>query len=79
MECGSLARCALDGDRASMGEDDVFDDGEAEAGAASVTGAVFVNAIKAVEDKRLCAKRDAWSVVSDGDGNGVFISLRGDG
>lgn len=78
MECGTLTRCALDGDRASMGENDVFDDGEAEAGAASVAGAVFMNAIKAVEDKWLGAKRDAGAIVSDGDGNGVFISLRDD-
>ena len=79
MECGSLARCALDGDRASMGEDDVFDDGEPKSSSAAVARAVFVNAIKAVEDKRLRAKRDAWSVVSDGDGEVGVISFCGDG
>ena len=79
MECGSLARCALDGDRASMGEDDVFDDGEPKSSSAAVARAVFVNAIKAVEDKRLCAKRDAGAIVGDGDGDGVLIPLRGDG
>ena len=62
-----------------MGEDDVFDDGESESGAAAVAGAVFVNAIKAVENKRLRAKRDAWSVVSDGDGEVGVISFCGDG
>ena len=79
MECGSLARCALDGDCASMGEDDVFDDGEPKSSSAAVARAVFVNAIKAVEDKGLCAKRDAGAIVGDGDGDGVLISLRGDG
>ena len=49
MECGSLARCALDGDRASMGEDDVFDDGEAEAGAAHLPAAALINAVEALE------------------------------
>ena len=62
-----------------MGEDDVFDDGESESGAAAVAGAVFMNAIKAVENKRLRAKRDAWSVVSDGDGEVGVISFCGDG
>ena len=79
MECGSLAWCAVDGNRASVSEDDVFDDGEPKSGAAAVAGAVFVNAIKAVENKRLRAKRDAWSVVSDGDGEVGVISFRGDG
>ena len=62
-----------------MGEDDVFDDGEPKSSSAAVARAVFVNAIKAVEDKGLCAKRDAGAIVGDGDGDGVLISLRGDG
>ena len=79
MECGPLARCAIDGNRASMGEDYIFDDGEPKSRTASVAGAVFVNPIKAVENKRLRAKRDAGTVVSDGDGEVGVISFRGDG
>jgi len=79
MESGPVAWRAVDGNRASVGEDDVFDDGKSESGAAAVAGAVFVNAIKAVENKRLRAKRDAWSVVSDGDGEVGVISFCGDG
>ena len=44
------AEFAFGPDAAAVGQDDVLDDGQAEAGAARLAGARFVDAIEALED-----------------------------
>ena len=46
-----------------MREDDIFDDREAEAGAAGVARAVFVDAVESLENMGLVLERDSRAVV----------------
>src|SRR5579883_1359844 len=48
-EATAAVRFALDPDPAAMGEDEVFDDGEAEAGAAEFARASLVDPVEALE------------------------------
>src|ERR1700690_4006910 len=48
-EGAAVAEFAFGADRATVGEHDVFGDGEAESGAAGFAGAGFVDAIEALE------------------------------
>ncbi len=50
-----------------MGLDEVFDDGEAEAGAALLAGSGFVHPVEALEDAFEGIRRDAGAVIGNGD------------
>jgi hypothetical protein len=54
-----FAHAAFDVHLAAVRLDDVLDDGEAEAGAAFVPRAAFVDAVEALEDARHGFRRDA--------------------
>src|SRR5687768_9481757 len=58
-EGGALARLALDVDAPAVRLRHVFDDGEAEAGAALFARAAAVDAVEALEDPRQRLRRDA--------------------
>ena len=78
-ESAAVAEFAFDPDLAAVGLDDVFDDGEAEAGAALVAGAGAIDAIEAFEDAALCFGWNARAVVGNGDGRAVGVHFGGDG
>src|ERR1041385_2720791 len=61
----ALAEIAFGPDTASLGLDEVFDDGEAKAGAALLARARFVHTIKAFKDAFERVGRDARTVVTD--------------
>ena len=63
MKRRALSGHAFQRDSAAMREDDVFDDREAEARAAGVACAVFVDAVKSLENVGLVLERDARAVV----------------
>ena len=48
-----------------MGEDDVFDDREAESCSSRIAGAVFVDAVEALKDVRLILEGNPCSIVGD--------------
>jgi len=48
-----------------VGEDDVFDDREAEPCSARIAGAVFVDTVESLKDVRLILEGDSGSVVGD--------------
>src|SRR5687767_9527237 len=77
-ESAALAEFALYPDFAAVGLDDVFDDGEAEAGAALVAGAGAIDAVETFEDAALRFGRNAGAVVGDGDGCTLRIGFGGD-
>ncbi len=60
---------AFDPDVAPVHLDDMFDDGESEAGTALIAGAGTVGAEESLEDALLHFFGDAGSVVFDGDGD----------
>ena len=64
-------------DAAVVGLDDVFDDGEAESGAALFAGAGFVDAEEAFEDALAGVFGDAGSVVGDVDGDVAVVGVGG--
>src|SRR5687767_14930872 len=78
-ESAAVAEFALDPDFAAVGLDDVFDDGEAEAGAALVAGAGAIDTVEAFEDAALRFGRNAGAIVGDGDGGALTIGFGGDG
>ena len=63
MKRRALAGHAFQRNASSMSEDDIFDDREAEAGAAGVARAVFVDAVESLENVGLVLERDARAVV----------------
>src|SRR5262249_33338043 len=78
-EGASLARDAVDPDRALHGLDEVLDDREAEAGAAHVPRATAVDAVKALEEARQVAGLDAGAGVRHLDVDLVFAGAHADG
>ena len=76
-----MAEGGADVDGAVVEEGDVFDDGEAEAGAAVFAGAVLVDAVEAFEEAGEVFGGDAAAAVGDGeDGVAVFgFEAEGDG
>ena len=76
-----MAEGGADVDGAVVEEGDVFDDGEAEAGAAVFAGAVLVDAVEAFEEAGEVLGGDAAAAVGDGeDGVAVFgFEAEGDG
>src|SRR5277367_4928277 len=66
-EFGALAYCAFYPEFAAVGFDDVFGDGEAEAGTAGFAGAGGVHAIEAFEDAFGIGERDTDAGVGNGD------------
>src|ERR1039458_259308 len=61
------AEFAFGPDAAAVGQDDVLDDGQAEAGAAGLAGACFVDAVEALEDAIEVLGGDAGAEVLDGE------------
>ena len=49
---GTVSEFAFGADRPAVGEDDMFRDGEAEAGASGLAGAGFIHAIETLEEAR---------------------------
>src|SRR5277367_2731357 len=66
-EFGALAYCAFYPEFAAVGFDDVFGDGEAEAGTAGFAGAGGVHTIEAFEDAFGIGEGDADAGIGDGD------------
>src|SRR5713101_8077828 len=62
---GALAQLALYPDFAAVRLHDVFDDGEAEAGAARLARARAVHAVKSLEDAVLRLGGNSWAVALD--------------
>src|SRR5262245_6622673 len=64
-ESAALANLALDADFAAVGQHQMLDDGEAQAGAAEVARAGVVDAIEALEQARVVLARNAGATVLD--------------
>src|SRR5690349_2538271 len=62
-EAGAFAFLAFDGDGSAVGGADGFDDRQAQAGAAELAGAGFVDAIETFKDVRLRLERNAHAAV----------------
>ena len=69
VEAGAFAEFALGPDLAAVAGDDVFHNGEAEAGAALITGAGFIHTVKALEDAIDGFGGNAGAVVLNADFN----------
>ena len=64
-ERGALVGLAFDADVAAEGLGEVLDDGEAEAGAAELAGAGFIDAVEPLEDAGEVLLGDADAGVGD--------------
>src|SRR5258708_6728291 len=60
---GTGGEFVLGGDRPAMGEDDMFRDGEAEAGASGLARAGFIHAIETLEEARQMFGGDAGAEI----------------
>ena len=67
VEVSAVAQFAFGPDASAVGLDDVLDDGQAQAGAAGLAGAGFVNAVEALEDAVEVLGGDAGAEVLDGE------------
>ena len=67
VEGGAAAQFAFCPDASAVGQDDVLDDGQTEAGAARLARARFINAIEALEDAGEVFAGDAGAEVADGE------------
>src|SRR5687768_8506406 len=76
----TLTGCALDREPATVAVDDVFDDGEAQAGALPFAAFLTLDAIEALGEPRQMLARHARPVVAD-DQSGIAqprLTIRGD-
>ena len=76
VEAAAAGFAVLDADGAGVGFDGPFCDGEAEAGAAALARAAFVDAIKAVEDAGLLFDGYAGALIENGDFRGLAVDGR---
>src|SRR6267378_3491745 len=78
MKVRALPHFALDPDAATVNFDEMFGDGQAQAGAADFARAGNVNPVEALEDARLVRPRDADSSVGDREGHFGAVGGRAD-
>ena len=78
-EGGASSWFGLDVEGALVTFDDEFDDGEAEARAAGVTGEFGVGAVEAFEDAFAVARGEAFAIVGDVEVNLVGVLVEGEG
>src|SRR5216684_7069665 len=78
MKLRPLPHFALDPDAATMNFDEMFGDGQAQAGAADFAGTSNVNAVEALEDAGLIRPRDADASVGDREGHFGAVGGRAD-
>ena len=51
----------------TMQQNGILDDGETETSATQLTAATFINAVEALEDARQMLRRDAHTIVAEGE------------
>src|SRR5437879_4593757 len=78
MKLRALAHFALDPDAAAMNFDEMFGDGQAQAGAADFAGTGNVNSVETLENARLIGPGDAYAGVGDGEGHFGAVHRRAD-
>ena len=76
-DLGAFVEFGVEFDGAAHGGDGVFDDGEAQAGAAVGAAAGTVDGVEAFEDSLLVFERDAAAGIGDFDDDGGGIVGRG--
>src|SRR5260370_28865850 len=69
MKLRALAHFALDPDAAAMNFDEMFGDGEAQAGAADFAGTGNINSVETLENAGLIGPGNAYAGVGDGEGH----------
>src|SRR5271157_6266875 len=78
VEDGAFAEFAFGPDASAVGQDDVLDDGQAEAGAAGLAGTGFVDAVEALKDAIEVFGGDAGAEVLDGEFDFALEQARAD-